>query len=171
MWRGRVDEGIKRALLLTILVVVVAKLTSLGFDAWMENRQEEIVDNQKALSAEMSRRATEERRAEADEARERSCRALLARSPCQWPKDFSEAGQCLIRLGERGCDQLADVHLCAAVESLELCSDGFEDQGKNGCDRLRRRAQCARKPAPAAEDREGLWEIVFDDGLWHGEAS
>lgn len=161
------DEKIKRAIILTFIIVGVAKLSSAAFDFWMGDTQEDMIENQRIFEAHQRGLAQAENQNRAWAGRQARCRKMLAAKPCLRPKDFYEAGSCLIALDATQCDQLPDLQLCAAVEELQECSDEFADQQKNGCNKLRRKANCKHKPAPA--DREGLWEIEFDDGLWHGE--
>ena len=161
-----IDRGFKRAIFITFVVVITAKLASAVFDGWMGDTQDEMVENQEAFLRHQQGIAASQNAARNQALIAQNCQILMSRKLCSRPKDFWEAGECLHMLDMSRCDQLPRVHLCAAVEELELCMDTFEDQKENGCDRLRRNASCDEKPAP--EDRANLWKIRLDDGLWDG---
>lgn len=162
-----IDQTIKRAIIITFIVVIVARLSSFLFDVWMGETQDEMIANQQTLSDFQQGLAATENEARLAEYRINRCHELMQAAPCLRPTDFEAVGECLLSLDHATCDELPHVHLCSAVEELEVCADPFEDQKANGCDRLRRYASCRKKPATA--DRDGLWKIVLDDGMWHGE--
>lgn len=161
-----IDRGLQRAIFITFVVVIVAKLASAVFDGWMGDTQDEMVANQKTFVEHQQGLAASQNAARNQAIVADNCRILMSRKMCSRPKDFREAGECLLTLNMSRCDQLPRVNLCAAVEELELCMDTFEDQKQNGCDQLRRNASCNDKPAP--ENRANLWKIKLDDGFWNG---
>jgi len=161
-----IDQGLKRAIFITFVVVIVAKFASAFFDVWMGDTQDEMIANQETFKKHHRGLAVSHNAARTQAIVAENCRKLMSTRLCAHPKNLREAGECLLNLNMGSCDLLPRVQLCAAVEELRLCSDIFEDQKENGCDRLRRNADCKVKPAP--ENRENLWKIKLDDGMWHG---
>ena len=164
---GNIDRAILRAIGITFLVVITARVTSTLYDRWMDDRQDEMIANQAALAEHVKGRVAEENEANTRVLRETRCLELVSADPCVRPKDLDEAGDCVRRLARARCGELPHIQLCVAVEEIEACADPFEDQDANGCNRMRRSARCQKRPAP--EQREGLWTFRFDDGLWQGD--
>lgn len=161
------DQTIKRALFITFLVVVVAKLSSAMFDGFMSDTQNEMIENQQAYQENLSDLATSQSQAKAAAARAARCQKVMRSERCTHPTSYREIGRCLGDMKMAGCRELPRVDLCAAVEELERCADPFADPKRSGCRDLRRIADC--KHHPAAADREGLWRIELDDGMWRGD--
>lgn len=162
-----IDRNIKRAATLTFVVVIVAKASSLLFDTWMDDSQDQMIDNHEKFELHQRGLVTSQNRARVQANIAENCRTFMTVAPCFRPRDFQEVEECLLSLQTRSCNQLPYVNLCAAVEELQLCADVFADQNENGCDRLRRYADCVHHPTPP--DRERLWKIRLHDGLWDGK--
>lgn len=162
-----IDQTIKRAIVITLLVVFTAKFASTIYDRWMGDTQTQMIENQAAFEDDQRGIAREQGQAEMQFIRAENCEKVLRNPLCALPKDFRDFTQCLNMLGGGHCDELPGINLCAAVEEIEQCADPFDDQKANGCDRLRVQARCKTKPAPAS--LEGLWRVRFDDGMWQGD--
>ena len=161
-----IDRTIKRAILMPFIVVIAAKMASGMYDAWMDDTQDLMIENQKAFSAETKRLARAENDAHILMLVTESCSKVMKMDMCTRPPDVHAAGECILALSAGQCDLMPNVHLCAAVEKIKICADQFADPKKTGCATLRRYADCDRKPAP--RDPQRLWTLKLDDGLWQG---
>ena len=161
------DQSIKRTLVLAVVVVVVGKLVSGAYDAFFVDSQVEMRENQQAMRNAEMREAQEQSAARKAERRARRCAEIQQSRVCTSARGNGEIRTCLVRLRNEGCHHQPRIQLCAAVEELEECADPFADQRHNGCNSLRTAAQCKQLPAP--DDRDGLWQIGLDDGMWDGE--
>ena len=161
-----IDQTIKRAIVIPIIVVVVAKIASGMYDEWMGGTQDEMIANQQAFASETRRLVQKENEAHVMMVVTENCTKLLEMDMCTRARDVHAAAECMMALSAGQCDLMPSVHLCGAVQKIKVCADRFADQKENGCDRLRRYASCDRKPAPP--ELENLWTLRLDDGLWHG---
>ena len=161
------DQSIKRAVILAVIVVVVAKLASAFLDGLMWTSEEEAAANREAFHENHQSLAASQNEAERAERLADRCRQAMARPACTHPKSHREVRTCIASLARASCGELPRVNLCAAVESLERCADPFEDPKRTGCRDLRRVADCRNHPAP--EDRTNLWMVELDDGFWRGD--
>ena len=161
------DQGIKRTIVLAVVVVVVGKLVSGAYDAFFVDSQVEMRENQQAMRNEQIREQQAQNAARFAERRARRCAEHQRSEVCSAARHDGDIRSCLSRMRQAGCSAQPRINLCAAVEELEKCADPFADQGHNGCNRLRRTAGCDEVPAP--DTREGLWQIGLHDGMWDGK--
>lgn len=162
-----IDPQIKRTVVMVAVVVALAKILSAAYDAMFVDSQEEVRvaaqqarNEQLAHDQQMNLARNAERRAA-------KCLEVQKSRVCTAAKNDREIRACLTNMRSHSCDNLPRIHYCAAVQELEKCADPFADQKHNGCESLRRVADCRNKPAP--NDREHLWQIGLDDGLWDGD--
>lgn len=160
------DQGIKRTLVLAVVVVVVGKLVSGAYDAFFVDSQVEMQENQQAMRNEQVREQQAQNAARFAERRARQCAEYQRSEVCAAARHDGDIRSCLSKMRHAGCSAQPRINLCAAVEELEKCADPFADQGHNGCNRLRRTAGCDEVPAP--DTRDGLWQIGLHDGMWDG---
>ncbi len=156
-----IDPRIKRAGLIALAVLVLAPLASAVWNDWMEGTQKEMIENQIKFAEHHRGRPVKETAAERAQRTARLCGETLEIDECTVPESVWDVRRCLDRLRRNGCDSLPEIHLCAAVEQLEICEDPFLDHARNGCDRLRETANCRSKPTPD-ELPSDLWLIRFD---------
>lgn len=166
------DEGIKRAIVITVVVVVFAKIASAGYDWLVGNSSDELDANLQARESSFSQELADQAEAKMAAHRAKRCLEIQQSKLCDRPKDLYAVRRCLREMRTADCGALPRVNLCAVVESLETCADGWADQDKNGCNRLRRTADCKGRPIPEdPAERQNLWKLRLDDGMWDGSAS
>ena len=162
-----IDQGIKRAIVIGAVVVVVGKIVGAGYDAFVGEADANMIENQIAIEAHNRRVSAEASRAKNAEIRSAKCERAKKSRECSAARGHRDVETCLFKLHASSCQIEPEIHLCGIVESIEACADPFADQEHNLCNSLRRRAQCKKMPAP--DNLDGLWTITKDDGITTGE--
>ncbi len=151
------DPRIKNAAIILAVLFVGLPVVSRVWNGWMDQTQQDMIDNQAKMQAHARGLSQEANRAETISVVRERCEPVLVSGACAGRQPISGLRDCLYELTMRRCDALPEINYCAIVDQIRDCSDPFEDQQKNGCDRMRELANCGGAPAP--RDRTGLWRI------------